>query len=73
MDRALATAPISKEGSRPGSFIRPQLGGADEVQGFLGASVSLAPTQSGRTYDQEKWLGVRFTDIKTYQAQNGAG
>jgi hypothetical protein len=24
MDRALATAPIRKEGSRPGSFIRPQ-------------------------------------------------
>jgi peptide chain release factor 3 len=37
-----------------------------------GAPVFLAPTQYGLTYEQERWPDVSFTDIKTYQARDGA-
>jgi peptide chain release factor 3 len=38
-----------------------------------GAPVFMAPTAYGLTYEQERWPDVRFTDIKTYQARDGAG
>jgi peptide chain release factor 3 len=37
-----------------------------------GAPVFMAPTAYGLTYEQERWPDVKFTDIKTYQARDGA-
>lgn len=38
-----------------------------------GAPVFMAPSAYQLTYEQERWTDVRFTDIKTYQARDGAG
>ena len=38
-----------------------------------GAPVFMAPTAYGLSYEEERWPDIRFTDIKTYQARDGAG
>ncbi len=38
-----------------------------------GAPVFLAPSAYGLQYEADRWEDVRFTDVKTYQARDGAG
>ena len=37
-----------------------------------GAPVFMAPTAYGLSYEEERWPDIRFADIKTYQARDGA-
>lgn len=38
-----------------------------------GAPVFLAPSAYGLKYEEDRYPAIRFTDIKTYQARDGAG